>query len=460
MISHTLKVTGQRIFGAEKITLATDANNTVRFKFDFDKEWRKFSQKAAVFGRIDQEPLIVAIDGNFVIVPWEVLTKPEPFFFSVMAYDEKSLLSTKKAVIAVGDSFIPDSILPDSPSETIFDKFGTNLKQEYEEKLATLEDSYKAEIKHINQELNTCKENFANAANELEAAQNTIKGLEEENDALRQGHSECENQISEKERELEIVKGYIQNLESDVTVLESELHDCRLRMDSLETEKEALAARSAIADEWDTFWSKARGPVEMFASLSPKGVPRPFGSDMPVLNTINATDIFGFAKGVTGLRRVSLRCDRVGYMKEFAKDNTLLEYVKLINLGDTITTMEDAFLNATYLETIDTVFDFSNLSNASRAFYGCSSLKNIRFVENTIGVSLSFEDSPLLTLDSLISILNGLNPESPTSIVFNAGSKDVLDASDFSFNDGTTTYYKSTAFKKAIAAKGWVMGGF
>ena len=132
MITHTLKVTGQRIFGAEKISLATDANNTIKFRFDFDKEWRKFSEKAAVFGRVNQEPMVIDFENNSVNVPWEMLTQPEPFFLSVMAYDDKSLLSTQKTVVAVGDSFIPDSVLPSTPTGTAFDRVRAESAAEIE----------------------------------------------------------------------------------------------------------------------------------------------------------------------------------------------------------------------------------------------------------------------------------------------------------------------------------------
>ena len=58
------------------------------------------------------------------------------------------------------------------------------------------------------------------------------------------------------------------------------------------------------------------------------------------------------------------------------------------------------------LETIDKII-VAGFSGCSNAFTNCTALKNITF-EGTIGNSISFASSPLLTTESIDSIINAL----------------------------------------------------
>lgn len=59
------------------------------------------------------------------------------------------------------------------------------------------------------------------------------------------------------------------------------------------------------------------------------------------------------------------------------------------------------------LETVQEPFDFTNVTNTSAAFSSANSLRNIRFVAETIKVSISIP-SPVLSNDSIKSIIDGL----------------------------------------------------
>lgn len=65
------------------------------------------------------------------------------------------------------------------------------------------------------------------------------------------------------------------------------------------------------------------------------------------------------------------------------------------------------FLNCTSLITVPKL-DVSSATSFSSTFGNCISLKNISFVEESIKASISFEDSPLLTDESIQSIIDGL----------------------------------------------------
>lgn len=63
---------------------------------------------------------------------------------------------------------------------------------------------------------------------------------------------------------------------------------------------------------------------------------------------------------------------------------------------------------STKLKTIAEPLDFSNVTLANSPFGGCNNLEYIRFVENSIPVSLDFRACEKLTVESLMSIINGL----------------------------------------------------
>ncbi len=95
-----------------------------------------------------------------------------------------------------------------------------------------------------------------------------------------------------------------------------------------------------------------------------------------------------------------------------------LTYIDMFNatyLGNT----SFMFSNCSALETISSI-NISNSSLGTCMFSGCTSLKNIKF-EGTIKIELSFEDSPNLTVESLLSIIDALytrrSTSSPASIV-------------------------------------------
>lgn len=74
------------------------------------------------------------------------------------------------------------------------------------------------------------------------------------------------------------------------------------------------------------------------------------------------------------------------------------------------TYFSSTFSNLQALEIIDgTPLDLSSAnSNASGQFNNCKALKEVRFVKNSVKTPLSFKDSPLLSAESVQSIIDGL----------------------------------------------------
>ena len=76
------------------------------------------------------------------------------------------------------------------------------------------------------------------------------------------------------------------------------------------------------------------------------------------------------------------------------------------------------------LEEIIGAFDLSVCTSVGNAFNYCGNLKEIRFVENTINLSISFAQSPLLSAESIQSIIDGLaTVETTQTLTFRADVK-------------------------------------
>lgn len=106
--------------------------------------------------------------------------------------------------------------------------------------------------------------------------------------------------------------------------------------------------------------------------------------------------------------------------------------------------LSNLFRECSALQTIEGV-SFYNASQVDKAFYNCSALANITILETIRYSGLNFQYSPLLTHDSLISIINALYDYSDAEATYN-------------ITIGSTNLDKLTDEEKAVAtAKGWTL---
>lgn len=87
--------------------------------------------------------------------------------------------------------------------------------------------------------------------------------------------------------------------------------------------------------------------------------------------------------------------------------STNLKSIDFVNSTSKVTNFSELFNGKTLLETAKGL-DLSSATNVSNMFLGCSNLKNVTFVENSIKISFNLGDSPLLTDESIQSLINGL----------------------------------------------------
>lgn len=88
-------------------------------------------------------------------------------------------------------------------------------------------------------------------------------------------------------------------------------------------------------------------------------------------------------------------------------DSTHLKSIDFVNSTSKVANFSELFNGKTVLETVKGL-DLSGATNVSNMFLGCSNLKNVTFVENSIKISFSLGDSLLLTDESIQSLINGL----------------------------------------------------
>lgn len=101
-------------------------------------------------------------------------------------------------------------------------------------------------------------------------------------------------------------------------------------------------------------------------------------------------------------------------------NNLNIEKITLIGSLEKCSNLKQAFATCQRLQYIlGTPLDCSNVTNFSNTFSNAQSLVEIRFTPNTIKGSLSFSNSPLLSNESINSIINGLDAlnTSPTLIL-------------------------------------------
>lgn len=127
---------------------------------------------------------------------------------------------------------------------------------------------------------------------------------------------------------------------------------------------------------------------------------------------IHATDLFRklYEVNFYGIHSV----ERIEFYIDWAKEVNLnyargLKYLRGIDTTK-LTTCRNMISDCNLLETIEIPFDMSkhNAYHMTNMFSGCSSLVNVGFVAETIIESISFAHSPLLSADSIQSIIDGL----------------------------------------------------
>ena len=176
---------------------------------------------------------------------------------------------------------------------------------------------------------------------------------------------------------------------------------------------------------------------------------------VPALDTSNVTDMNNMFKGCSSLKQIPLlntkSCNNMQYM--FSECSSITEIPELDTSN--VITMWYMFFKCTSLTTVP-MLDASKIINVYNMFNNCSSLvtlgglKNLgmsyptNWIDNVSEATLNLSDSPLLTHDSLMNVINNL---------YDIKSKGVKPQT---LQLGNTNKAKLTVEEIAIATnKGW-----
>lgn len=447
MVYYNLRIEKQRIFGADKISIAANANKTISIRFQFDESWRIYSSKAAIFKTADNRYYIIELIGSTVKIPWEVLTLDRDFELSVIAFDNKEVLTAGGVAVSVKKSLLPEDCKTLSPTETLFDKFKqeslTKAFEEYKNKMSEMERDYQKRLLDAGVELNKEKTN----------AQNIEIAKEEEIKRLSQEY-----------------KAEIVSLKSVIQSLEIELDGVQEKADNWDLINTALSQKTQASD---ALWYGGTKEYKL-----------------PMLNTKSISN-FGNSSFDSFVSEIGLDCTSIKIFDNTFKDNTGLKKISLRNTNN-ISSMEYAFSSCASLREADigipqscnstkhmfsnckslekvTIGSTSSVLNYSYMFSGCTALKEIRgnldllvsttltdtfsnctsleyirFVENSITTSIDLGSCKSLTADSMDSLFNGLSTVRGMAI----------SVSKYAF-DNNYTQAEQAAIVENATTKGW-----
>lgn len=449
MLTYNLNLSGQNLLGADKFSVAAESNESVRFNFYFDRSWRCFDTKAAVFRDSARNYYVMEILGGGVTIPWEVLRTDDGFDLAVVAYDEAVVYTSKRVRIEVSSSLLPEFCRQLSPTETLFDRFKAECKNqallEYRDELRAMKKSY--------------EDRLYEKENEIIAEQKNTAAVAAEKDEI------------------------IAQLNYDA---ECERVRYGSRITQLATE---LEAQKEKAHNWDLIDTAVSQKTSILFPLWNGGT-EPF--ELPMLNTHRFTGIFnnyistyltkaGFdVSSVTALnnafqskniQEITLRnSDNIKNLNYIFADCKSLVYadigniklctnfvaafsgctaLKKVKLGNAerLADIRSAFSECIALEEIDGILSLILVSNTTEnMFNNCISLHTVRFAEKTIRVSLDMGKCINLSKDSLYSLANGLSDE----------IADTVKISSTAFNDNLTDDEKAE-IQNIISEKSWTL---
>lgn len=128
--------------------------------------------------------------------------------------------------------------------------------------------------------------------------------------------------------------------------------------------------------------------------------------NIPLITSMNAC-----FQGATGITKLTIKGNVAGNVISMtgAFRVPTLEILDLSEFNAIIgADGKHIFNGAKVLKEVKGILDYTNVTQCSGAFNICYELEEIRFKENSIGVSISFSHSSKLTAESVQSIIDGL----------------------------------------------------
>lgn len=128
------------------------------------------------------------------------------------------------------------------------------------------------------------------------------------------------------------------------------------------------------------------------------------------LDLPNVTSLASAFHGATGLKKLTVKGNTAGNSINFtyAFRCETVEIIDLSGFNVIFSISTYTFNGASALKEIKGMLDFSNCTAMNQTFGKCTALEEVRLKENSLSVSTSFAQSPLLSATSIQSIIDGL----------------------------------------------------
>lgn len=452
MITYDLMLDRQSLIGADKFSVAANANETLSLRFHFDRHWRRFDSKAAVFRNSDGEYYIIEVKDDRAQIPWEVLKNKGEFQLSVIGYEGEKVLSSDTVDIEVEESLLPEDYQTYSPSEVLFDRFKreciAQAYLDYEDEIKQLKESHLAELVQIAQDVS--KSNTQYEAR-LDEKDEEIRQLElahtAETNAFRTQIADMDEQINyhkEKADKWDLVDYAMSFKTSNSQTIWTGVNGQVFDLPMINTSSMSTFSSNHFGNGLRTIGLDLTSATT-FASIfaAHKSIER-----LELRNTQNVTSFYGMLEDCVTIKYVSIDSMKsCGTLARFAVYARNLLSLSFGNEEIKVGTYEKAFQGCRLLKEINGRFNMDYATNVSYTFNGCYSLEKVEFVENTLRMSLSFGDCFNLSRDSMISIFESLSPDVSAT----------LSVSEHAFETNFTQEERSEWLDYVTDTKNWVL---
>lgn len=450
MVTYDLMLERQRLIGADKFSVAANANETVSLHFHFDRSWRRFDSKAAVFRNFASKYYIIEIIADRAKVPWEVLTAKGEFELSVIGFEGEKVITSDKVEIFVSESLMPEDCKTFSPSEVLFDRFKRECTAQayldYEDEINELKRTHIAEKLALGEKINEANERTEDV---LKEKNEEIKNLEHSHNVEI---TALNRKIAELNETVAVYKDKAENwdmVDRAISVKNVPNHALwsggtqEFSLPMLNTSMISVFSAANFSS-----YLKAVG-LDLTSITSFSGI---FSSHKSIekLELKNCRNVMSFASLIENCKTIkSVTIDNIkncGSLARFANEATQLREV---NFGTSAEaeSYERAFCNCTVLKDINGCLDLSYASNISSMFANCSNLENVRFAENSIYLSIDLSTCVRLSKESFISAFEGLIPDTEA----------VISVSAYSFENSFTQEERKYWTEYVTQTKGWTL---
>lgn len=421
MITYDLSLERQNLLGADKFSIAADSNETVSLRFHFDRSWRIFDTKAAVFKSSHGKYYVLDIHSNSVTVPWEVLRDTGGFDLAVVAYENEVVMTSKKVRIAVSASLLPEFCRQLSPTETIFDRFRTEARNEafldYKDEIAQLKHTHANEVLDLNEQIAEERSNTeaVRAQKDAEIAQLNYEATVAAN-AHNAEVAALEAQIAEKTEKAHNWD-LVDEAFSKKTTFSAQLWTGGtepFELPTININSVQLTSSTRISPYLTKFCFRIQSLTNITDMCAERTSLLEAGfKDSEGLLTANTT-----FNGCTSLRKVDMgNLTSVTSLKQTFYNCRSLEKVILGNVNS-VQNLYQTFYCCYALKEIIGTINANYCTDFSSLFYNCGSLEEVRFANNCIKKNIDFTYCVNLSKDSIYSIANGLDNAFPATVTF------------------------------------------